>query len=532
MWFHVVLEQTHFIGNIFVALVLFGASWLYFDAWLSRHAPKEFVRTAGFIFVSLGFLLHATHIESPLFTGLLLGGTVVVVVSNLLLAAGYAAILISLIMDPLPQKPKTVSPFSVSLVLPPIIASGATFILPPLQGVLALLTGGLYLIRATRGLEKHLRLVALTFFCLGISHVLSVFSSFRTTTNVSLFEFVAPFGPVWIVEHVFLLIAALILGRWVFGYLLKRFESQIFMITTAGIVFVFLVTSLLFTTILLYNVKQEALEQLTSNAKVLSYALDSKKGEMLADAEVLAITGTVKEYIGNSASRQLRDTAEEYLLAKKLSTLLIVDPSGRVLARGEDKERFGDSVSGDPLFVRVRKGESSTSILPREGVLTEELLVRAGVPVMNGSEVVGVIMVSTLLDNAFVDGIKRSTGLESTVYAGDRISATTLVASDGITRPVGVRQLSGVVLRTVLAEGQVYAGESTFLGKAYLVSFFPIADADNQVVGMLFAGRPEEALFATAGRSFELSFIAVVVLLALSVFPSYAIARYISSQIK
>ena len=103
-------------------------------------------------------------------------------------------------------------------------------------------------------MERHLKPVSLGFFILGLAELLGVSIGFRDTANVALANLVAPFRPLWITERVILLIAIYIFGRWVWGYLLKRFETQLFMIFTTATLAIFLITTVAFSLASLANV--------------------------------------------------------------------------------------------------------------------------------------------------------------------------------------------------------------------------------------------------------------------------------------
>jgi hypothetical protein len=69
------------------------------------------------------------------------------------------------------------------------------------------------------------------------------------------------------------------------------------------------------------------------------------------------------------------------------------------------------------------------------------------------------------------------------------------------------------------------------LNTSYFAVYSPLKDVDGSVVGMLLVGRPGASIFATASRSIEMTFLVAVGLIALSIFPSFWIARYIANQL-
>src|SRR3989304_2194319 len=286
MWIQFFLENTRFAISLFAGLVFFAVGWLYFDAWLEKRERKEQIRYLGFFLLALSFLFAATQVESSLIEiplPLLVRGTI----DFLSVAArigGYLLIIRSLIIAPIHPRPD-VDKLDTAVFLPPIFKFSGFSLLYP---VLCAWVGFLYLKRATTGLERHLKPVALSFFALALSELISVGFLFRNTTNVTLYNLVAPFGPLWFARYLTLGLAVFILGKWVFGYLLKRFFTQLFMIFTTSILLIFLLTAVSFTAVLVRNIQSETFRRLETDVGVLSYAIETKKAQTLSDAQLVA----------------------------------------------------------------------------------------------------------------------------------------------------------------------------------------------------------------------------------------------------
>jgi hypothetical protein len=408
MWSQFVLENAHFAINLICGLVFFATFWLYFDAWGEKKNHKELIRFLGFLLLAISFLIRATQVESSILmipfameiekiTGFLFSITRI---------GGYLLIILSLIIEPLQKAPvKTEVPVNFSLIALPSV------FLMVVNPILASIAGFMYLRLTIFGLESHLKKVSLAFFALSIAEFLSLASSLRETQNIDLYKLVAPLGIVWILEHVFLLLSAFILGKWVFGYLLKRFQTQLFMIFTSSILVIFLVTTMSFTFLLLKNLEDETLSRFETDVKVLNMTIETKKEQSLSDAQLIAQNNQVQKAIKEGNRRELADTLENFLLSKKQSFLMVVNESGQVLAKGEDKEKYGDILTADLLVKKALSGESNAAVMAKEAVLAPEVSLRAAVPVKSEDKIIGAVITGTIIDNAFVDGMKKATGL-------------------------------------------------------------------------------------------------------------------------
>ena len=304
------------------------------------------------------------------------------------------------------------------------------------------------------------------------------------------------------------------------------------MILTTMVVVVFLVVSVGFTGLLLKNIEKESLVNLNTAADVLNYALKAKQGETTSAAEQLASDPVVKSALAGNDREKLKTITSNYLIDKKLSGLVLTGQSGQVLLRGQDAEQWGDSLSSDALVKRALVGLNQSTITVLDGVSSPTVQVRSAVAVKDAAGlVVGSIITSLDLDSGFVGGIKEATGLQSSIYGGSTLAATTVTAADGKTRPVGVKLSDQGIKDTVLKKGKEYSGSATIQNRQLLAVFLPVKDVDNAVIGMLQIAEPQSTILLTAGRSVELTFLLTAVLVLLSVTPIYFITRNLTKQL-
>jgi hypothetical protein len=361
---------------------------------------------------------------------------------------------------------------------------------------------------------------------------LSLSSLLRTSSNPIIFSWVAAFGLIWWIGHISLLAGVIVLGIWTWSYLAQRFFSQLFMIFASMIVVVFLIVSVSFTGLLLKSVQSELLKNLKTASSVLNYAISSKKAEASSSAGQLAGNSEVVAAINSSDRSKLKAITSTYLVDKKLSDVIITNQSGMVLLRAKDTEQWGDSLSDNQLTKRALLGLNQSTVTIKEAVTAPSVEVRSAVAVKDqAGNVVGSITTSLELGSAFVDGIKQATGLQSSIYSGNKLSATTLVAADGKTRTVGSKISNKSINNTVLDKGNEYSGAVDLQHRKMLVSIVPLKDVDNDTVGMIATAIPESSSLATAGHSVEVTFIMTALLLVASIYPIILITRGLVRQI-
>ncbi|HSX31878.1 MAG TPA: cache domain-containing protein [Candidatus Saccharimonadales bacterium] len=525
--------------NLLAALVFFAVFWLYFDAWTNKKQRKDLAKWVGFMLVAVSFVAEATVIEESVLGADMFGGATGTI-GLVLRIAGYAAIAFGLFTDPMLPRPtikdletelqedsKSTPKAAAAIVSGPI---GIAIHFLPVAGALTIAI--LYWRRATIGLERHLKPVAIAFSLLFASELIGLTSLLRTNSNPDIARFAEAFGPAWSVEHLLLLAGIIALGRWVWRYLTERFFSQLFILLMGCTLTIFLLTTTSFTYLLMRSIQSEALTNLDTASKVLGYALDAKKAETLANTQVVAQTSEIAQAVVAKDHAALVSLTSDFLVSKKQSSLIITSKTGQVLLRAEDPDRWGDSISSDTLVRRALIGKSASSTAVKDDIIAPVMYIKSVVPLRDANkQIIGTVSVGLTSDNAFVDGVKHATGLDSALYAGSTRSATTFVMPDGVTRAVGVKETNKAVLQTVLSKGHTYKGELSVLNRPFLAVYSPVTDADNAVIGMTFLGKPQTSTLRTAGHSIEMTFIVAAVLLILSVIPAYLMAQYLSKQL-
>jgi hypothetical protein len=557
-----IVQNLNFAISLFMGLVAFAMFWLTYDAWTVQRSRRELVKLGGFALLAFGFILHSTQQQHAVAGSLT---ATVDAVSTALRLLAYALLATGQILDPIQPRPvyePDPEPEHLSAPLVPPLPSApiqpelkpvsvaankpkptkiavkknlALAFLPVTQLIAlplgALAVAGLYWRHATVGLERHLKPLAYGFALLAVFELLIGLGNIDTS-NPLWYRLVESGGVIPVAAIVVLLVATLILGRWVWQYLTKRIQSQLFMILVAQTVAIFLVSTISFTFLLLSRTQSQSLADLNTASHVLDYALKSRQAETAAQADAVSSRPLIVSAIAARDHKYLTTALADYMPKHGLTSLVIMDASAAVLLRGEDPERWGDSRSSDILVRRALVGESATSVVVRDGVVAPSVMIMAATPARDAAgNIVGVVMAGRTISNAFVDGIKSSTGLDSAVYGGNVRAATTLVSTGGAGRAVGIKEASAAINERVLKQGKDFSGELSLQNRPYLVAYAPLKDANNVPVGMLLVARPLDALFATANSSVEFTFLLVVIMLAISVVPVYYISRYISRQL-
>lgn len=510
-------SNINFTILIFSAFVFFITGWLCVDSSkVERKNKKLIIRSIGFFLLLLSSVIHAAFLNAGPY---LLG-------AQLLEISGLVVILISLIREPILRPPgKTVfALFPISFVL-------SFFSLISITTILYLAISLIYLRKVVESKEKQHKPVFLAFFFLAIAEALSIGFLWRNTTNVFLSNFLSDLGPLWITTRFIEFIGLIILAKWTLGYFRFKLASQLFITTVSTVLFIFLVTTIFFTFLLLKNVEKDALSHLETDVKVLQFALERLQKEAFSDAQSIVQDTEFQRAYVNKDKKEIYKITSDYLITQGTSFLAITNKDGEVIMRAEDKEKIGDNIGSDSIVKSALSGRKLSDIVTRPGVFLPTVEIKAAMPIVIYNEVKGAVVTGFLVDDAFVDGVKRITGLDVTVFANRRRAATTFILPDGKSRAVGTIESNASVISKVLGKGEIFIGPSQVLNQSYYTAYAPLKAYGGKTIGMLFVGKQQTELIKAANRSIELTFLGSVLLMIASVIPAYYISKYINDQI-
>lgn len=393
--------------------------------------------------------------------------------------------------------------------------------LPLLCAIVSLL----YFYRSSIGLERHLKKVSYGFAVLALFELMSLSASFRSSVYVWVFELVAPYGILNIITFVLLILAMLTLASWTWYYLLKRLSTQLFMLSMTGAVLLSLLTTGIFVTLLLKSVETESLIKLTSNATVTSSLLEEKRLRMASETKQFAQDLEVVEAIGDTNRQVLQARVRKQMLQTGVSQIVIVDKNGAVLLNSENEDERGTSLTGDKYIEKALNGESVSGYFVTSATIAPSVSLRYASPTTGGA-----IMVSMVMDNAFVDGIKNSTGLSVSIYGDKVMSATTEETGNSKVRLVGIKEINPKVISNVYVKGDIYASSSELGDNKYLSAYVPLKNQNNEVVSVMQVSQREVAAIQAAGQAVQTTFGLIILIMILLAWPLNMICKRLVAE--
>lgn len=130
-----------------------------------------------------------------------------------------------------------------------------------------------------------------------------------------------------------------------------------------------------------------------------------------------------------------------------------------------------------------------------------------------------------------LDDMKELSGADITLFLGDARYLTTILTSEH-SRAIGTIAAPDVT-EHVLDEGLEYFSERVLInGEEYFGYYIPTYDASNQVIGMIFAGKPRMDVIQSIGRILLLVCLLAVGILILTATASHLYSRKILTALR
>ena len=493
-------------GNLHFALEIVGAiafgmvGWLAIDAFLVMRDFKTISRAIGFWLLAIAQVLHAFHISADLYG----------YAEQIILLVGLLFVVINLLAEAPVDRPM----FRAIVILPAIATVMSFFQYAQIALLMSITT--LAYLQMRKEFKFALRPFIAGFALLTLSAVLPLMGQEDSR------------GMLWVSEHILRLGGFFCIAFWVWTYLQLRIREELLFILISTTLFMAVIVSLSFSTITIRQLGETTKQNLSVNTKVLDLSIAQQVESASAKAALLGRDGVLEAAIQKSDFAALEMFASEMLKSQKLGFLVVTNSEGDVLMRAHAVSRRDDNISQEFAVSRALLGENATAI---ENSTGEGFSLRAASPVMQGGKIIGAIVLGYQLDNAFVDSIKKITGLDVSIYDMERRVATTEFERDGRTRSVNLVESDPAVLEAVFAQNKSITITSTSLTHSVIASYLPLHNTSGDVVGMLEASRSERSISETMNMTNRYTLIIVVVIMLILSIPLYLITRRLGGEV-
>ena len=237
--------------------------------------------------------------------------------------------------------------------------------------------------------------------------------------------------------------------------------------------------------LILASGNESASKTLKISQKAMQANVDAALSSMSMAGDIVEENAPLALAVANNDARAARAIAKAFVDGPGIEFFTVCDMNGKVLARGHS-DQAGDQIGMNRLTFRVPMKEGRR-IAGLEAGNVVPLTLGAGVPLLLDGKQIGVVILGTNLSSAtFVNSIKESLEVESTIFLDDVRVATT-VHRDG--KPVINTKLNNpAIYDAVLKRGEMVFTRNEIAGQAYDTAYWPWKDLNGNNAGIFFVG--------------------------------------------
>jgi len=537
------MDNAHFIVFALVGLGLFATAWLHFDSYKGKPAKNMLLRSVGFFLLALWALISATGFEYVWLHYVTLAFEVI----------GLILITIGFYLEPIPEIPRSTkaektpinkeennilkkditakkendkSKFAVVLIVGGIVDK--------LTIILWILACWRIWLLAYRYMIKDLRGLSWAFLFFVLARFVSLAEIFRDSNNVFVFNLTREYSYLWGLETILMLVAAIILIRWVFFYIRFRLAPQMVITITTITFVIFIIAAVSFTGFLFSASEKNSIEALGRSAAMFEFSLKELASQNVLAAYGIAQRDAITEAAAENNVEMAAEGLGDPLKDINVGGAALTNRSGEVLAAKGSVAKVGDSLIDDPAVKLTLEGKITSTYTLTKLQDVDQLVVRSAYPVVKDAKAEGVVVVDSPVDQAFVDTVKEVTDLDVAINAGLFHSATTIQDKNG--RLIAGTAITNESVKKLINNEQkkvwIWSGDERLVSRDYLVSYRSLMNADKTNVASIMVAQSLQSIVDQIAYSMSMAYLISVVLMLLSLFPLIVIARAITRSLK
>jgi diguanylate cyclase (GGDEF)-like protein len=293
---------------------------------------------------------------------------------------------------------------------------------------------------------------------------------------------------------------------------------------------VILIPVLLITFIVIRKIENQYFASMDARLKYTLEGIKKEYGliqeEALSLAKSYASMKHIKELVKKEDRLALRDEFIGLKAGTDLDIIELGNRKGIVLIRAHMLNKFGGDKSTDFQIKEALAGKTTVDV--RKGEFG--LVISAAVPLRNDGKIIGTVRTGYILNSIFVDRIKMMNDMEISLYAKDKLIATTLMDRQKNRRKS--LPIKKEFLEPVLKKGEERFFSLNIDSFSYSLGAFPLLTEKGEVVGILLGGLSNEAVLKMIARTRRYIFLIALFGGLLAAFLGFVIAGNITEPVK
>ncbi len=256
-------------------------------------------------------------------------------------------------------------------------------------------------------------------------------------------------------------------------------------------------------------------ERIEETAFGVQNTIETWSTDLVNSANLITGSARLVNAVASGNTARAKEIADNFFELSGTDFMAVTDASGIVISG--NGITVGANISSSSAVQTGLRGSSTYAI---DAIANYSYAMYAVSPMKdeNTGKVVGVVLTgyefSTESDEDLVIVIKKSYGVENTIFKGDVRYATTLRSAEGKLL-TGTKLSNPTIEKTVLQNGKPYRGNNIIAGVKYDSVYAPIKSADGTITGMFFVAMSNKVIFevvkATLITSIPLTIVVSIV---------------------
>ena len=170
-----------------------------------------------------------------------------------------------------------------------------------------------------------------------------------------------------------------------------------------------------------FQVRTAFIDRLNSSINGAQIEIQAAQDDLIDRARSIVERGQLGDAYFASDRQAFLRFLEQTVRELGIGSAVLTNHNGIVLAEANRPTQFGDDLSINPNIYNALQGDSHVSIQSSKLGLSVE----AYLPVIKNKQMLGVLQLARIIDYDFLKNLKNKYGLESILYEGTRLQATT-----------------------------------------------------------------------------------------------------------
>lgn len=501
MEYLLILSSARFLLLLFGFVIFVGMSWLYLDAVSIRKQANMWLSGFGALVLAISFLLSVWEISG---------------IEHGVRFLGYLLLGLGVWSKPMAKRVETNASNSGL-----VFGSSTPFALGPILAGFVFVG---YFRLVYVGLERHLKKLAWGMLFVCLFELLAMRELFFGWQNPMIFELVRDYGILWIVQYCLLAFGLLLVGSWVFSYLLKRFETQLTLFLSLITTIVLASSVVIYSYFTVRGVSTSLINQSKVMAQLVAKSNAEKSMELLSRLKLFVESRNLSEALASNQMEQLKSDLDKVSRLGLLSRSWVLDPSGKTMVTwgGDSKDEMIDRV----VFKKAQKDGEAFGYEQ----LGEALYILATEKIVSESgQVTGYIVFAKLVNS--LDHSKMGTWGDWGVVSS--LGETVVAVSDNkYSKLVGVKQTEKQLKEKVVERGESLSlAKVSILDKDFLGTWVPLTNANGTPIGSMAVVVEIDNVWNQIEILTLESYRVGILLLMFMLLPALWIATYLKKQI-